>query len=128
MPEVEARPKIALHDESTVIGLPVESYAGPAVFRRATSLDLPDRSRSRQDLLDLIGADDSDAVVVAEDDVLGCHPVAADARKVAIPGGAARSGTPTRMQASRISGVESCANPSDPRASNENGLRVMRRG
>src|SRR6266852_7776915 len=35
MPEVEARPKIAQHDESTGIGLSVESYAWPGCFRRA---------------------------------------------------------------------------------------------
>ena len=37
MPEVEARPKIAQHDESTGIGLSVESYVWPGRFRRAPS-------------------------------------------------------------------------------------------
>ena len=37
MSEVEARPKIAQHDESTAIGLSVESYARPGSLRRAPS-------------------------------------------------------------------------------------------
>ena len=61
----------------TRLGAKSLSVADPL---RLTSLDLPDRARSRYDLLDPIGGDESDAVAVAEDDVVGCDPVAADAR------------------------------------------------
>src|SRR5437764_15393542 len=54
-------------------------FAAPDPLRR-TSRDLPARSCRRQDLLDPIRDDESDAVVIAEGNVLGCYPMAADAR------------------------------------------------